>query len=81
MSKTAWANDRDIEPAEGPPFVGICIGGPYAGKRMGSYDREQRIAHRDRLAFPQDGEATVQYTRGVYRYVDKDKEWHWRELD
>lgn len=75
-----------------PPFLGICIGGPYNGKRLGSYDREQKVAVRPRPlslaegyveAMHPDPQATFNVKIGFYRFQDHDwapsGEWHWHE--
>lgn len=57
------------------PYVGICCGGPYNGKRMGSHDREQRVAHSPRPA----NDEIIECSHGAYRF--EGGEWHWRDLD
>lgn len=69
-----------------PPYLGVCVGGPYAGKRIGSYDREQTLVSRARpLSFAEmrqgDREIAIEYKYGAYRFDDDTQHFHWRDLD
>lgn len=62
------------------PYVGVCVGGPFAGKRMGAYDPEQKVAHSPRPLSVAEGFTADAFacSHGVYTFVEN--EWRWREL-
>jgi hypothetical protein len=61
------------EPAQAS-YIGVCRGGPRAGKRMAEPVKEKKISFREGLP-TSDDENTVTFQR-AYRYLDG--AWLWR---
>jgi hypothetical protein len=70
---TFYSSQR--EPAQ-VSYIGICRGGPRAGKRMAELVKEKKIFFREGLP-TSDDENTVQF-QGAYQYLDG--AWLWRSL-
>jgi hypothetical protein len=70
---TFYSSQR--EPAQ-VSYIGICHGGPRAGKRMAELVKEKNIFFREGLR-TSDDENTVKF-QSAYRYLDG--AWLWRSF-
>jgi hypothetical protein len=68
---TFYSSQRELAQVS---YIGICRGGPRAGKRMAALVKEKKIFFREGLP-TSDDENTVKF-RGAYQYLDG--AWLWK---